>query len=48
MYWGFYQHDDIPMTGMVTYHGSTAAHIAVGGHNIDSVYHIAGHSDYNT
>ena len=29
-------------------HGSTAAPIAVGGHNTDSVYHIVGHSDWNT
>ena len=25
-------------------HGSTAAPIAVGGHNTDSVYHIVGHN----
>ena len=30
------------------HHGSTAAPIAVGGHNTDSVYHIVGHSDWNT
>ena len=29
-------------------HGSTAASIAVGGHNTDSMYHIVGHSDWNT
>ena len=29
-------------------HGSTAAPIAVDGHNTDSVYHIIGHSDCNT
>ena len=30
------------------HHCSTAALIAVGGHNTDSVYHIVGHSDWNT
>ena len=30
------------------HHDSTAAAIAVGGHNTDSVYHIVGHSDWNT
>ena len=28
--------------------GSTTISIAVGGHNADSVYHIVGHSDWNT
>ena len=42
-------------TNMTTYtygwyghHGNTAAPIAVGGHNTDSVYHVVGHSDWNT
>ena len=30
------------------HHSSTAAPIAVGGHNTDSVYHIVGYSDWNT
>ena len=34
--------------GRYGHHGSTAAPIAVGGHNTDSVYHIVGHSDWNT
>ena len=29
-------------------HCGTAAPIAVGGHNTDTVYHIVGHSDWNT
>ena len=29
-------------------HGSAAVPNAVGGHNTDSVYHIVGHSDWNT
>ena len=34
--------------GWYGHHGSTAAPIAVGGHNTDSVYHIVGYSDWNT
>ena len=34
--------------GWYGHHGSTTASIAVGGHNTDSVYHIVGHSDWNT
>ena len=34
--------------GWYGHHGSTAAPIAVGGHNTDSVCHIVGHSDCNT
>ena len=29
-------------------HGSTAASIAVDGHNTDSLYHIVGQNDWNT
>ena len=34
--------------GWYGHHGSTAASIAVGSHNTDSVYHIVGNSDWNT
>ena len=34
--------------GWYAQHDSTAAPIAVGGHNIDSVSHIVGYSDWNT
>ena len=34
--------------GCYGHHGSTAASITVGGHNTDGVYHIVGHSDWNT
>ena len=34
--------------GWYDHHGNTAAPIAVGGHNTDSVYHIEGHSDWNS
>ena len=34
--------------GWYGHHGSTAALIAVGSHNTDSVYHIVGYSDWNT
>ena len=37
-----------PTYGWYDYHGSTAASIAVGGHNTDCVYHIVGYSDWNT
>ena len=37
-----------PIYGWYGHHGSTAAPIAVGGHNNDSVYHIVGYSDWNT
>ena len=37
-----------PTYGWYAQHGGTAAPIAVGGHNTDSVYHIVGHSDWNT
>ena len=34
--------------GWYSHHSSTAAPIAVGGHNTHSVYHIIGDSDWNT
>ena len=34
--------------GWYGHHGGTAAPIAVGGHNTDSVSHIVGHSEWNT
>ena len=34
--------------GWYGHHSSTAAPIAVGGHNTDSVHHIVGHSDWET
>ena len=37
-----------PTYGRYDHHGNTAAPIAVGSHNTASVYHIVGHSDWNT
>ena len=34
--------------GRYCHHDSTAAPIAVGGHNTDSVSHIVGYSEWNT
>ena len=36
------------LTNSDGFHGSTAAPIAVGGHNADSVHQIVGHSNHNT
>ena len=44
----FYTVISLQHTNADGHHGSTAAPIAVGGHNTDSVYHIVGHSsDYD-